>query len=159
MVQGNFESPQSFINDRASKNEICLHQYHLSWRTNVSVPLTFMVMENLPAPLSFMVMEKFACPLPFINDRTTEIEIFLQHYHLWCRTNLSPPVSFMVQGKLAAPLSSRVRDKFACPISFINDMATEIEIFLHHYHLSCQANLSAHSHLWCRTNLLAQYHL
>ena len=121
MVQGKFASPLSFIKDRASENEICLHHYHFWCRTNGPASLTFLVQENLPAALSFMVQNKvssttiISCagqiclpPKSFLNDRAFLIEIFLHHnhllcrknlpvpYHLWCRTNLSRPVSFMV---------------------------------------------------------------
>ena len=57
---------------------------------------------NLPVPLSSMVQGEFACtniiygagkfpsPLSIVNDKTSEIEICLHHYHLWYRVNLLP---------------------------------------------------------------------
>ena len=73
---------------------------------------------NLPTPLSFRVQGKFAYPLSFINERASENESCLHHYHLGCRTNLPALLSFMVQGKCA------------CNLSFINDRASEIDICL-----------------------------
>ena len=49
--------------------QICLHHYHLWGRVNLNAP-----------PL-FMLQGKFDYPPSFINDRVSEIEICLHHYH------------------------------------------------------------------------------
>ena len=67
---------------------------------------------NLPAPLSFRMQGKFSATLSFINERASEIEICLHHFHLWCSTNLP------------------------ATLSFINERPCDTEICWHHYHLS-----------------------